>query len=1136
MADQTKLSAEDQQKKKQDAIQMIYNQVNEIIGAGDQLFCMMFPGQPLNQKKFDYDTSSFSSVLTKPWLVEEEEFRLSEQLFDLSPIVQATNGKKLSSVYQTLINNYLPKLNELAHYFKDRAGLAGFLLEDSGKKDESGKSLTRIDLCKKLYKEYLVAKNDWEVQKRNKLLKVKADNKNQTKEERDAALDDYANWHSSEAAVKDAELDNLYNDLVITGHFHEVMTLLGYLNAASVAEELERCKQKMRHSQRVSLDESMDIFPVQFIPNNWAKALTPNLHPEDLTMSQDVLVGELRAKRKELSRLKEQLKELELLHVSEEQVRKLEQDVAGAKEAFNKAEGELAGKYGQSAIDAVKIFINAETGGTYGLFEAIGHVVKKEEDKGKDSIIKTIFKAEVAEQIGIDLVETPINMLQQVADELVGVYTAQKDTVDKAKQLTELQGKLAQYKSQDMDLQKLRLQEQINSLQDDVDYVGGMVPVVYAQNKKFKDDGQYQEFDLVKVETTQEGEKGKQIQKGIQTIDVSGLADKDNFRLKFGNKDTGQILKSVTQQQLTTELTNKLDLKDDHIKVEKNGEKITVTFSDDYCKNNNNITLFTTKTAGVEITPSDKIIDGKNAQQKITIDSNVSSGTFKLKFGEKTTDNIDISNDDNVKSALNTLFVKDNVDVSGNKTNGWTVVFTNEYANQAVDKLKVDPGDINFKDNKNNDLRAVIDNRPSLNVLPAKRTITAEDGLFTDITISIKEGMSYQTSTQGNTASNTNVDTSAWLASAAYSSSQSNAVSKQEALAFKSKIDIGFRVAKVTFDRGWFNPQIFDLASNGDFYRLSELRAGSTITKADINKWQKNGQNILEEIEDHLKYNYTDSSNKSQTGHYMLPAYPVAMIIAKDVTFKIEIDGNQSGELNETMKESSSYGGGFLGFHFSHASSSSSSSQSTYHGQQGNHYYIRMPGPQILGYTLQFVPPDNTELKPSLTGGDDKLTFVQALQDFDSYASKMFPHGNGNGNGLKSLPNARFNQLMANSPYNIEQPHFDIIGLTNGTEVGPTHPVGGVISDTDAQIYVITHVVGLDTFDVDGPTKPKANGEWSCNVSFGRTGTHTGKDIEIMAVANPSPDLSINKSLSDWPEGKYCTEKITVKRNEKVTV
>ncbi len=69
-------------------------------------------------------------------------------------------GKKLSVVYDTLINNLIPKIDYLIPFIKDRAGLGTFLQEDSGEQDEQGKSLSRIELCKKLYKEYLVEKTN----------------------------------------------------------------------------------------------------------------------------------------------------------------------------------------------------------------------------------------------------------------------------------------------------------------------------------------------------------------------------------------------------------------------------------------------------------------------------------------------------------------------------------------------------------------------------------------------------------------------------------------------------------------------------------------------------------------------------------------------------------------------------------------------------------------------------------------------------------------------------------------------------------------------------------------------------------------------------------------------------------------
>ncbi len=110
-------------------IEQIYNKINDMIGGSNQLFSMQFPAQPLNYRMYQYDTSDNFSVLTKPYTAAENEFRLSDQLFDVSPIITGPNGEKLSIVYETLINNFIPKLDYLVPFIRDRAGFANFLLE-----------------------------------------------------------------------------------------------------------------------------------------------------------------------------------------------------------------------------------------------------------------------------------------------------------------------------------------------------------------------------------------------------------------------------------------------------------------------------------------------------------------------------------------------------------------------------------------------------------------------------------------------------------------------------------------------------------------------------------------------------------------------------------------------------------------------------------------------------------------------------------------------------------------------------------------------------------------------------------------------------------------------------------------------
>lgn len=168
--------------------------------------------------------------------------------------------------------------------------------------------------------------------------------------------------------------------------------------------------------------------------------------------------------------------------------------------------------------------------------------------------------------------------------------------------------------------------------------------------------------------------------------------------------------------------------------------------------------------------------------------------------------------------------------------------------------------------------------------------------------------------------------------------------------------DIGFRVAKVTFDRGgWFNPHLFKMSHA--FYRLADLKAGAGLTIKDIQGSDSDG------LKKKLVYaGQATEEDTSDDKYYMLPAYPVAMVIAKDITIKVSMTEDDSKASKTMMEKSSSSGGGFFGFSCSNSSASGKKNETAFHGHQDGHFYIRIPGPQVIGHFLQLTPLDNTEL------------------------------------------------------------------------------------------------------------------------------------------------------------------------------
>ncbi len=439
-----------------EVMNLIYNNVNKLLGAGSQLFAMEFPARPLNARDYEYDTDDCYSTLTKPYTVQEKEFLLSDQLYDLSPVVQGTNGERLSTVFSTVINNYVPRLEALKSFVNDQKNLREWLLtpvtdEVRGER----KTMSRMAMARELYDEFLERRNEW------------YSKKNQVYEEYRSKddLDGYANWLSSEGLVQEEQISNFYNDAVVRGHYHEVLTLLGFLNVSSPSEALENTKQKMRSSLRRSLDGSTDVYPVQFQPSDWFKSLRPNLNPKDLTMATESLVADYRAKQRRLNSLKAQLAEQTTIEISPDEQERLKTEVENRRQQLSQSQQALISQYGSGALSAVKavISIYKNVGDPYGKAkEVIGKVQKVKDTKNLDSTESCIYG--LLENIADDAVEKILQSCQ-----------AQEAVLQDIERLNEARMASSEAKVRDMTLQKKRIEEQIQAVQADLDFLMPLV-------------------------------------------------------------------------------------------------------------------------------------------------------------------------------------------------------------------------------------------------------------------------------------------------------------------------------------------------------------------------------------------------------------------------------------------------------------------------------------------------------------------------------------------------------------------------------------------------------------------------------------------------------------------------------------
>jgi hypothetical protein len=346
-------------------IDQIYQKINEVFKSSNQTFLMEFPGRVLNKDLYAYDTRSIYAEETKPQPVVEEEFRLTDDLFDVGNISGGPSGKKLSSVYEEALNMLVPRFDITGDFYQDKQKIRAWLLEqvdyEIPKKTTGAKAaeetagaiikIARIDLYKKLNKEYEDAKLEWKQNKVNALIKAEGNDK---------SLEDFTRKVAIEAESIDGELDGVFADLVVRGFYHEVKNCLAYLDIKSVAEELEDAKSKMRMSSMTSFDESEIIYPVQLQPNDWFSGLSSDFTAEDLLTDPDYLTDKLLSKQNALDALEAKIASLKTAHTGD--ATGLQKEIDTAQANLDNAQSEMIKNFSSATMTLIQMYLKDASG------------------------------------------------------------------------------------------------------------------------------------------------------------------------------------------------------------------------------------------------------------------------------------------------------------------------------------------------------------------------------------------------------------------------------------------------------------------------------------------------------------------------------------------------------------------------------------------------------------------------------------------------------------------------------------------------------------------------------------------------------------------------------------------------------
>ncbi|KAJ3524756.1 hypothetical protein NM208_g11931 [Fusarium decemcellulare] len=368
----------------------LYDQLKQTFGNDEgSLFQMEMPARVLEMGNYYYNGSdTINAQQVKPPAVAEAEFRLADGMLNISKLVGGPNGGKMSEQYNEVLFGLAPANVETSSALQsmapDQQHILDWLYEEVPNIDPPASDLLsmipddlslpkkpdvieqkkpsdhikalrdplqtpkipRIDLYQKLLDTYEAERFRW--------AQFKNDSRPNDKDPQDR-WNAYDRLLTTYAPVIDAKLEGLWAVLLVRGQYHRVRKYISYLDIETASESLQRAKESLRASVTRSIDDTEDIYPVSFTPNNWAKYLSTNFRPEDLLSNVDNTRAQLQAATKERTIL---IMRRDALVNGRQDIKALEKAATDASNALRAQQVAMVKGYGENAINCAQMYFD----------------------------------------------------------------------------------------------------------------------------------------------------------------------------------------------------------------------------------------------------------------------------------------------------------------------------------------------------------------------------------------------------------------------------------------------------------------------------------------------------------------------------------------------------------------------------------------------------------------------------------------------------------------------------------------------------------------------------------------------------------------------------------------------------------
>jgi hypothetical protein len=287
VTDAVKEQITEQSSKKKDNsfASMVYDEISAAIGGsnGNQFLCLQLPGTILYAEDYSYDVEQNKP---KPLVVEANESRLANKMFDPCRITSTDNGFTLPYQYKAALDLLSPKLNRNLSNFKNR--LRQLLLSeypyDFGDGVET--KYTPQQVYFKLYEDYINEINEWSKIKSQK--KAELREKYKLPSEYNEA---YLDWYETESEKYENEINEKKAKVLTVLSPSDMKILEGALDCGSGAE-LQEARESLKSVSK-PIPSGGYVYPVQFSPPNWFRMIGSSFTSSDLMKGADALATDL---------------------------------------------------------------------------------------------------------------------------------------------------------------------------------------------------------------------------------------------------------------------------------------------------------------------------------------------------------------------------------------------------------------------------------------------------------------------------------------------------------------------------------------------------------------------------------------------------------------------------------------------------------------------------------------------------------------------------------------------------------------------------------------------------------------------------------------------------------------------------